>query len=329
MTSRDGMMYVEGEGKPWHGLGVALDSPATAQEAIIAAGLDWEVVAEPVFIARGWVEGFMDAAPSGFNTISGKNAIMRKDTRDVFAIMGDGYEPMQNIDAFNFFDSVISQGEAMYHTAGSLFGGKRVWILAKLPGDIIVTDTDKIGKYILLSTSHDGSAALRMKFTPIRVVCNNTLSIALSGRSGFYAKHTRNILSRAAEAREILGVAEQYYDIFAKQVDRLVNTRMTVIETQDYLQKLYNFKDDKSYADQDHRTIKAYEDTLDLLNHSTNRTGGMEGTQWAAYNAVTYYIDHERTVQGQEYAMDKRLSSSWFGRGVELRQKAYDLLPIR
>ena len=103
---------------------------------------------------------------------------------------------------------------------------------------------------------------------------------------------------------------------------------MTVIEVQDYLQKLYNFKKDASYGEQDYRVTKAYEGTLDVLNHSTNRTDGMEGTKWAAYNAVTYYIDHERSVQGQQYQEDKRLDSSWFGKGVEIRQKAYDLLTI-
>jgi phage/plasmid-like protein (TIGR03299 family) len=315
ITRRDGMMYVASEGKPWHGLGVGVDNPATAEEAITAASMDWGVETQPVYQSMG-------------RLIPNKRAIVRTDTQEVFTIMGDGYEPVQNRDAFSFFDSVVAQGEAMYHTAGSLFGGRKVWILAKLPEDIVVTDTDKIGKYILLSNSHDGSAALRMKFTPIRVVCSNTLSVALSQQGGFYAKHTRNVMARATEAREVLGLAAQYYDIFAQQVDRLVNTRMTVIEVQDYLQRLYNFKDGISYGEQDHRIVKSYEDTLNLLNHATNRTGGMEGTKWAAYNAVTYYIDHERTVQGQQYQTDKRLDASWFGGGVDIRQRAFDLLAV-
>ena len=106
---------------------------------------------------------------------------------------------------------------------------------------------------------------------------------------------------------------------------------MTVIEVQEYLQTLYNFNKEVSYGEQDYRVTRAYEDTLDLLNHPTNRTGGMEGTQWAAYNAVTYYIDHERKVQGEgELSVfeqeDKRRDSSWFGRGEGIRQKAYALL---
>jgi phage/plasmid-like protein (TIGR03299 family) len=328
LTKNDGMMYLKAEGKPWHGLGVALDAPATAAEAIKAASLDWTVETRPVVTYRvGEWDALSRTERRTEMLIPNKKAIVRTDTQEVFAIMGDGYEPVQNVDAFNFFDAVIAQGEAMYHTAGSLFGGKKVWIMAKLPQDIVVSDNDKIEQYILLSTSHDGSTALRMQFTPVRVVCNNTLSFALRDATGaFYAKHTRNVMERASEARHVLGLAEAYYEMFARQVDELVNTRMTVIEVQDYLQKLYNFKEDVKYGEQDYRILKQYEETLDLLNHSTNMTGGMQGTKWAAYNAVTYYIDHERAVQGQEYQSDKRLNNSWFGRGVDLRQRAYDLL---
>jgi len=322
LTKNDGMMYLKAEGKPWHGLGVALDAPATAAEAIEAAQLDWTVETRPVYTSQ-----LLTTGETSLMTIPNKKAIVRTDTDEVFAIMSDGYEPVQNMDNLNLLDAVVAQGEAVYHTAGSLFGGRKIWLLSKLPQDIVISDMDKIEQYILLSSSHDGSAALRMQFTPIRVVCANTLSFALRDTKGaFYAKHTRNILSKATEAREALGLAEAYYEIFARQVDELVNTRMTVIEVQDYLQNLYNFKEDVAYGDQDYRILKQYEGTLDALNHPTNRTGGMEGTKWAAYNAVTYYIDHERAVQGQEYQPDKRLNNSWFGRGVDLRQRAYDLL---
>jgi phage/plasmid-like protein (TIGR03299 family) len=167
-----------------------------------------------------------------------------------------------------------------------------------------------------------------MQLTPIRVVCANTLSAALQGGGGFYAKHTKNVLTRANEAREVLGLAHAYYEMFARQVDQLVDTRMTVIEVQDYLQRVYRFKSDQTYADQDHRIVKAYETTLDLLNHPTNTVGGIQGTRWAAYNAVSYYVDHERPVRSGAYSDDRRLDASWFGSGSELRQRAYDLLTV-
>ena len=317
ITATDGMMYAGTT--PWHKLGVQLDGEATAAEAIAAAQMDWTVTTQPVYV-RNIHDGFME--------IHGKAAIMREDTEEVFGVMGSGYQPVQNNEAFGFFDSVIGQGEAIYHTAGSLYGGKRVWILAKLPEDIQVTPEDVVQPYILLSNSHDGSQALRMQITPIRVVCWNTLSAALQRQGGFYAKHTRNVMERANEAREVLGLAHAYYEMFARQVDQLVNTRMTVIEVQDYLQQVYRFKADQTYADQDHRIVKAYETTLDLLGHPTNTIGGIQGTKWSAYNAVSYYVDHERPVRGGAYRDDRRLDASWFGNGAELRQRAYDLLTV-
>ena len=318
ITATDGMMYTGAT--PWHGLGVKLDNPATAAEAIAAAGLDWNVIKKPVYVRN--IHG-------GFEEVAGKAAIVREDTQEVFSIMGDGYEPLQNWDGNGtLLDGVVGMGEAIYHTAGSLFGGRKVFLLVKLPEDIEVIPGDVVQPYILLSNSHDGSQAVRMQVTPIRVVCANTLSAALRGGGGFYAKHTKNVMQRATEAREVLGLAHAYYEMFARQVDQLVNTRMTVIEVQDYLQQVYRFQADKTYADQDHRIVKSYETTLDLLNHPTNTIGGIQGTRWAAYNAVSYYVDHERPVKNGPYADDRRLDASWFGNGAELRQRAYDLLTV-
>ena len=317
ITATDGMMYTGAT--PWHGLGVKLDNPATAAEAIAAASLDWNVIKKPVYVRN--IHG-------GFEEVPGKAAIVREDTQQVFTIMGEGYEPLQNWDSSGLLDGTVGAGEAIYHTAGSLFGGRKIFLLVKLPEDIKVIPGDVVQPYILLSNSHDGSQAVRMQLTPIRVVCANTLSAALRGGGGFYAKHTKNVMQRANEAREVLGLAHAYFEMFAKQVDQLVNTRMTVIEVQDYLQQVYRFQADKTYADQDHRIVKSYETTLDLLNHPTNTVGGIAGTKWAALNAVSYYVDHERPVRGGEYRDDRRLDASWFGNGAELRQRAYDLLTV-
>ena len=318
ITATDGMMYTGAT--PWHGLGVKLDNPATAAEAIAAAGLGWNVIKKPVYVRN--IHG-------GFEEVAGKAAIVREDTQEVFSIMGDGYEPLQNWDGSGtLLDGVVGMGEAIYHTAGSLFGGRKVFLLAKLPEDIEIVPGDVVQPFILLSNSHDGSQAVRMQITPIRVVCANTLSAALRGGGGFYGKHTKHIMERANEAREVLGLAHAYYEMFARQVDQLVNTRMTIIEVQDYLQQVYRFKADQTYADQDHRILKSYETTLDLLNHPTNTVGGIAGTKWAAYNAVSYYVDHERPVRGGAYRDDRRLDASWFGNGAELRQRAYDLLTV-
>jgi phage/plasmid-like protein (TIGR03299 family) len=318
ITETDGMMYV-GE-TPWHRLGVRLDGPATAAEAIEAAGLDWSVVTKPVYLRNL-------QSDSGYVEIDGKAAIVRSDTMETFGIMSNRYQPVQNVEAFRFFDSVIAQGEAVYHTAGSLYGGKKIWILAKLPEDIEVIPGDVIQPYILLSNSHDGSSALRMMNTPIRVVCGNTLSVALGERGGFYARHTGNVMQKVLNARHSIGLAHAYYEMFARTVDQLVNTRMTEIDQHQYLQDVYRFKADLPYKDQPRSKIQAFESTVDLLSHSTNLVGGIQGTKWAALNAVTYYVDHEKAVRGSlDRRDDRKLDRTWFGSGAELRQRAYELL---
>ena len=322
IEEKDGMMYT-GE-TPWHKLGVKLNNPATAAEAIAAAGLDWEVGRQPVFIGSGLESQFNQ----DFVEIPNKTAIVREDTGEAFAVMGGNYQPVQNTEAFRFFDEMVGLGEAIYHTAGSLYNGRRVWILAKLPEDIEVVPGDPINQYILLMNSHDGSLAMRVINTPIRVVCANTLSMALRANGGFYAKHTRNILTRASEARNLLNLANAYYDTLGKQIDRLVHTRMTELETADYIKNVYSFKQGESYDVQDYRSRNSYTATLELLNHPTNTLGGIQGTQYAAFNAVTYYIDHLRPVKGGKDEDSKRLDGSWFGSGAKLRQRASDLLAV-
>jgi len=320
ITATDGVM-ITGEAA-WHRLGTVLDNPQTAAEAIEIAGLDWSVVEQSTFTRD--LDGTMREVPF-------KNTLVRSDSREILSVMNKTYTPLQNRDAFQFFDEVIGQGEAIYHTAGSLFGGKQVWILAKLPEDIEVIKGDKVQPYILLSNSHDGSRAMRMQFTPIRVVCSNTLSAAMGAdRTGFYARHSSNILDRVSEARDALGLAKAYYEMFASVVDQLVNTKFNEKQTADYIKTVYSYDFDKEYDKQHHLVIRSVEDTMELLNHPTNTLNGIEGTAWSAFNAVTYYIDHEKNVRSNATDKDsKRVKNSWFGRGSRLRQRAFDLVTAR
>ena len=167
-NGKTSMMYVNEV--PWHKLGTKLENPATAAEAIQAAGLDFNVVKKTL----------TTTAPD--LPVVGHYATVRTDNLQVLGVVGSRYEPIQNRDAFTTFDELVGEGEAIYHTAGVLGKGERIWILAKLPDYIRVNGDDLVEKFLLLTNSHDGSGPVRVKLTPIRVVCENTLTVALDGR---------------------------------------------------------------------------------------------------------------------------------------------------
>jgi len=163
------MFYGE---EPWHRLGEKLDAPATAEEAITAAGLDYEIS----LTDEATVDGMM---------VPKTKAVVRYDNQTVLGVVSDRYVPVQNKQAFSFLDSCVADNGLRYHTAGALGQGEKIFLLAKLPGHLRVKQTeDVVDKYLLLSNSHNGSSALRVLFTPVRVVCQNTLSMALRQGSG-------------------------------------------------------------------------------------------------------------------------------------------------
>ncbi len=302
------MMTADGR-DAWHGLGARLSQVATAQEAIEAANMGWEVGMREVFIQT----------PSGqFMEVTDKKAVTRLDNGKVFGIFSNQYTPLQNRDAFTFFDSVVGAGEAIYHTAGTLAGGSRIWILAKLPGDLKLSDTDVLERYILLANSHDGSLAVTMKPTTVRVVCNNTLSVALGGETNklFRAVHTSSVMQRVNQARETLGLQEAYFANVMRGIERLADERMTQAAANEFLVELFGQEENPEAIS---TRMQNQIDTVGNLfvkgtgNHGVNR--------WDMLNAVTEFVDHKRTKDD-----DKRLDAAWFGGGKDLKQKAWNLL---
>ena len=316
------MMYV---GKtPWHGLGTRLDGPATAAEAIAAAALDWTVEMLPVYLGGG-VE------------IPGKKAAVRADTGLVMNVMSDRYTPLQNVEAFQFFDAVVGAGEAIYHTAGSLKGGRKVWTLAKLPGDFKVAGKDVLEKYVLLANSHDTSLAVTMQLTAVRVVCSNTMSVALESGDKFRAIHTPNVINKAIEAREFLGLTDAYFENLMAGVNRLAETKMGESQVENLVFKIFGLDETKAINEQ-HFLPRHAAATVKELFHTGigNEMKGVKGTAWAAYNAVTEYVDHVRP-QGVRLETagstagelcGKRLESAWFGNGAKIKQSAWDILSV-
>ena len=198
---------------PWHELGTRLDNPATAAEAIAAAGLDYEVELTRLET--------VDGIP-----VPQRRAVVRTDTSEAIGVVGRGYVPVQNQECFGFLDAVVSEGGLRYHTAGALGKGERIWLLAKLPDQIqIKNSADVVDKFLLLSNSHDGSAALRVYFTPVRVVCQNTLNMAevRARGQGISILHKGDLTSKIREAQRVLGLAERFYDDAAAKIDQLAN----------------------------------------------------------------------------------------------------------
>lgn len=322
---RDGQacMVYAGE-KPWHGLGTAVETEITAAAAIKLAKLDWECEKQPIFI-RGKAE--VDGIPVIGSSFPDKVAVVRKVDNSILGIVGQNYEIIQNTDCFDFMDDIIGSGQAVYHTAGSLFGGRKVFLTVKLPDDAMVGN-DRINKFILLTTSHDGSLALNVRWTPIRVVCNNTMNAALSrhAQASMTIRHTKNYKEKVSEARKVLELTDYYYKVMEQEYNKLLDAEFKESEMNDLLEKLFPAKEDGTVSTVTQNTRSK------VMNLFYNGIGvkPVQNTRWAAFNAVTEYADHHRTnmVHGDKDPKEVRMRSSIFGSGAELKQEAYDLLKV-
>ncbi len=303
----DGRMFYTGE-TPWHKLGVKLDNPATSAEAIAAARLDYKVVLKELQTVDGV------RVPEKFATV-------RLDNNTPLGVVGSYYEPVQNVEAFDFFDGVVGEKLAMYHTAGALGLGERIWVLAQLPRIIQVTNKDTVEKYLLLTNSHDGLSSLRMFFTPVRVVCQNTLNAALSSvRSGISIRHTGNIKYKLNEARRALGIAQTFYSEFEQAAVAFKDKKLNVNDTNAYFLSLLM---DKEETEVTTRTANKMDELLGLFEHGRgNAEPEVKHSLWSAYNAVTEWTDHYKSVKND--SPSNRLESVWFGGGAEMKIKAYN-----
>ena len=312
-NGKTAMMYV-GE-VPWHHLGTKLDQPATAHEAITAAGLNYLVELKPLKTNDG-------------NDVPSRKATVRSDTNQVLGVVGNSYLPVQNFQAFGFLDAVVADGGLRYHTAGALGRGEKIWMLAKLPGQIQVKNSaDIVDKFLLLSNAHDGSAALRVYFTPIRVVCQNTLSLAESRSQGQGVSilHKGDLQAKIKEAQQVLGFATRFYDDAEERINRLASYYPSQAQLSAYFKEIYpdpeEDKDNTRAVNIRQELQRLFEDGIGHDVPEIKRSG------WVAFNAVTEFVDHVRPGRGTNDAerASRRLDSIWFGSGARLKQKAWNL----
>lgn len=267
--------------KPWHGLGTIIDKAVCSAEALELAGLNWTVKQEPV-LYKGQDSGY-------------KMNIRSTDDK-VLGVVGGRYKPVQNADAFAFTDELIGGGDVVYETAGSLSSGRRVWMLAKMPDTIILDDV--VQPFLCLTNSHDGFGSLKVCMTPVRVVCQNTLNMALkSAHRTWNVRHTGNIESKMAEAQHTLGLASKYMEAFAKEAEELYDIKIAPKDFKELTQTLFPITDEMSRRKEEAQYLlqcqlkEAWE--MDDL-------GNIRGTGWGFMNAISDMTTHRPPARKTE-----------------------------
>lgn len=310
---------------PWHALGQKLEQIATSGQMLTAAGLDWTVSLDPVYRVK-----LQDGGPS-FEQIKTTACTVRTDNQKVLGVMSSNYKPVQNRAAFAFMDSIVGEAAAMYHTAGSLHGGKRVWALAKLPQSIVVTPADVVDQYLLLVNDHGGDHALTALFTPIRVVCDNTLRAALGtvlgkkeseadGRA--WVRHVGNLEAQLDEARRVLGIGKRYFEIAGQAYQALSAQQISDQMLQEYYLAVFPLAEDADdRARVKHATLT---ERLAALYQGGKGADFSRGTAWGAYNSVAEWIDHVRLCKQDGAIRAGGAEATLFGEGQTIRQRAFD-----
>lgn len=358
--------------EPWHfnrtqdRTKILQDRPTCIDEAINAAGLSWRVDKVPLFY-QDTIFATDGTSETGYFQAEGAWATKRSDTGEILGIVGERYNPLQNVDLFEFAEAILnvsSNGDpAKWETAGALAGGKRVWTLLKLPKDFRVgkADQDIVASYMLVTTSHDGSLAFSALITPVRVVCQNTLSAALRNNSGvFRTKHTQSISRRMDEARIAMGMSTKYFEEFESVANALASKQVDTLTAQGYFSEVFPdlpraeaprkavtlegfLNGTESYEeasnakelvrvrhrDNDERPGRLRKLSFDLFDHGPScNIEGTEHTAWSMFNAAAEVQQWQLTLDTERGGRKPSEESHWtntvLGNGLEWRRTALD-----
>jgi phage/plasmid-like protein (TIGR03299 family) len=278
---------------PWHGIGAVLDGVLTSEEAIKAAKLEWKVTQIPVFAANNWVQA-----------IPGYIANVREDTNEVLGIVSDRYQVAQNRDVFAFADDLIGAGQAQctYETAGSLWNGRRVFMLVNMPKGRIVGDDYQ--PYLCISNAHDGSAPLQVFLTGIRVVCNNTLSAALhTAKRKIAIRHMGSMEQRKSEAVRALGAASLYFHQFEHFASELAGKKVNIGKVLDKL-----FPASREMSKRQLQSNTEVKDLIKRILRDKEDLQNIKGTAWGVYNAIADYRSNVQPKRKTASYTDNRMA---------------------
>ena len=267
--------------KPWHGLGTIVAEAPSSADALRLAGLDWNVVQEPIY--------------TEFNEpVEGYKVNIRDLDRNVLGVVSDRYKVVQNTDAFSFTDELLGKG-VKYETAGSLQEGKKVWLLARLPREYIIAG-ERISPYLVFSNTHDGSGSVKVAVTPIRVVCNNTLNLALNmAKRSFSMIHTGNIQDKIQEAKDTLFMAEEYMDCLGIEFEQLRRQKVTEEQVREYIELLLPMEKEPTPV-QRKNTLKLREDMLRRYNDAPDLQK-IGNNAYRFINAVSDFATHSDPIR--------------------------------
>jgi len=290
---------------PWHGLGKKVLPDLTPEQMLYEAGLDWTVEKIPAF-----------AEVNGEKVAVGKSALVRSSDNKILDVVGDDWCETQNAEAFGFFADFVSEGNMEMHTAGSLRGGQMVWALAKVKDESFeLFGKDRVDSYLLFSNPHMYGKSIDVRFTPIRVVCNNTLTLSLGSNTKNGVKVSHRTQFNAEEVKETMGIASFKLTEYKKQAEFIASKRFTEESKVEYLERLFPVLGEAKRKERS----KSATAVLDILDTQPGAEMG-EGTFWQLYNGVTYHVDHQMGRNS-----DNRMNSAWFGGGVKKKQEALAL----
>lgn len=318
LEMKDGVASFVAHGeKAWHGLGTYVNEAMTSEQVVELANLNYEVGKTPIYVKP------TIADTETLVEIPDITATYRMDNGTPLGLVSKRYEIVQNKDAFVFFDPIIDRGEAIYETAGVLGKGERVFITAKLPEDIMVAG-EKVEQYLLITNGHDGKNAVRVGFTPIRVVCNNTLTAALNGLKNSYTIfHFNNSLERIKEAHKVMGLASNYMNDITRIFEDMANTRLKDEQLMAFIENIFVSKE---YVEKKEKVSTRAKNLVQKVYnfakyHPTQTTSATDNTLYGAYNAVSGYFGHVKDYK----SLSQRMESLSFGYASNKTNNAFNL----
>ena len=302
---------------PWHGLGERVADSLTVEDMIKAAKIDWTVSSRPLIFKGSEGEDY---------AVEDQRAIVRDSDDKLLTIAGKNWKPTQNHESMGFFKDFVEAGDAKMETAGSLREGRMIWGLAKMDESFELPGNDKTEGYLLVASPHEYGKPLQIKFTPVRVVCNNTITLALRSSQGtFKMNHTKKFGAfQMRKAKEALGIAHEMMDEYKENAEELVKMTMSKADVIEFLAPLFQPQSDSKDLMRDFADL-ANPKFLRVMDVYEKAPGASVGNAWGVLNAVTYYTDHATKARTN----DNRLNNAWFGTNANLKQKTLDNLMLR